>query len=253
MAPLLRQTGIAVPVRIEVEPGISFLLDPEDVIERRILAKGIWRREIWSWVASHLSPGATMVDVGAHIGDISLRAARAVGPTGVVVAIEPHPALAARLRDNVTASGLSNVHVWEVACSDEAGRAYLYAGPSINLGASSLSRQSVLDHEGDGDVRLTVDLMTLDQIVDSSNLSRVNVVKVDAQGAELRLLRGATKTIRRFRPAIVVEAVDSRPRNLGGSVAMLEAHPRQLRYEKSCEGPMDVEWTALGTMSETEN
>src|SRR5262245_8800349 len=56
------------PTRIEVEPGISLLLDPRDLVAIDILRGGAWQPEVWDSVAARLGEGAVLLDVGAHIG-----------------------------------------------------------------------------------------------------------------------------------------------------------------------------------------
>ena len=73
------------------QPGVTMLLDPEDYISRELLRTGTWERPSWDAIHAHLSDGAVFVDVGAHIGYYSLKAARVVGAAGRVIAVEPNP------------------------------------------------------------------------------------------------------------------------------------------------------------------
>ena len=82
--PAMRRYGILRPARIEVEPGVSFLLDPGDLIGVTILRAGEWQREVWDSLAPNLSEGGVFLDVGAHIGYFSMKAAPKVGKTGQV-------------------------------------------------------------------------------------------------------------------------------------------------------------------------
>src|SRR5205085_1290301 len=82
--PALYRVGILAPARVKVQHGISFLLDPRDLVSRTILISGEWQPEVWDSIAPNLSSGAVFLDVGAHIGYFSMLAARQVGQTGKV-------------------------------------------------------------------------------------------------------------------------------------------------------------------------
>src|SRR5947209_15344673 len=116
-----------VPVWVEVEPHLTMLLDPNDMVSREILKTGVWERASWQAIQDRLPGGGTFVDVGAHIGYYSLKAARAVGPAGHVIAVEPNPDTVRKLRENVRASAASVVRIQPVACSDSEGTLELFA------------------------------------------------------------------------------------------------------------------------------
>lgn len=245
--PLLSALNIVRPVMVEVEPGVRLVLNPADVVDMQVLATGYWERQVWDWVAPHLSPGGSFIDVGAHIGTFTIRAAKIVGKTGRVVAIEPNPNTADLLKFNVAASGWDDVvHVQQSACADEPGRLRLFVGSRINTGIASLSRQNVVEHGASGEAYFEVEVLTLDQIVESVGLSRIDVVKIDTEGAETKVLIGARNSIRKFRPPVVLETIDSQLRNMGSSLVELEAVLRDFGYVKKRQGPNDAEWAPAG-------
>ncbi|MDQ6704357.1 MAG: FkbM family methyltransferase, partial [Acidobacteriota bacterium] len=125
--PAMRRFGILEPARIEVEPGVSFFLDPGDLIGVTILRTGEWQREVWDSLAPSLSAGAVFLDVGAHIGYFSMKAAPRVGTTGRVLAFEPNPETLKLLRDNVSANHAANITVEPIACTDREQQLTLYA------------------------------------------------------------------------------------------------------------------------------
>src|SRR5262249_27177399 len=87
--PVLRRWDSFQPVWTQLEPGMNMELDPYDDVSLYILENGQWEPESVQGVTAHLSPGATFIDVGAHIGYYSLEAAPLVGANGHVLAIEP--------------------------------------------------------------------------------------------------------------------------------------------------------------------
>jgi FkbM family methyltransferase len=128
-----------------------------------------------------------VLDVGANVGYFSLLAARHIGPSGVVHAFEPEPVNFRVLRQNVTASGHDNIEIWACALSDRSGTQALYLSRS-NLGRHSFSFSNVPATGAAVDVPTrTLDEFAADLIDDGPPI----LVKIDVEGAEGRVLRGA--------------------------------------------------------------
>lgn len=246
LAGVLNMTGIAPPVQVEVEPGMVMVLDPSDVIDREILATGQWSDNVWDLIEKHLEDGSVLIDVGAHIGSMTLRASNRVGLSGTVVEVEPNPVTAIRLRQNIAASGSGNVRVQQLACGRVRDSLDLCAGPPENSGATSLSRLFAMQHSADGETVYRVEVVPLDEIVESLGLERVDVIKIDTEGAEVEVLRGAQKTLARFRPALVLETVDDHLKTMGDSLEILEDMLAQAGYVQIDGLDRDTEWVWRG-------
>ncbi len=205
-----------VPVWVQVESNLRMLLDPNDFVSRKILETGVWEDRSWWAVAQHLQSGATFADVGAHIGYYSLKAAAVVGPSGHVIAIEPNPETIQRLRDNIRASGASIITVQPVACYDSEATLDLYSAPRSNTGESSISRINA-SQEGPILTSYRVRARSLDTIITEMGVSRVDVIKIDVEGAELMVLKGAMETLAKYRPFLVVELNEWQLRSMGTS------------------------------------
>jgi FkbM family methyltransferase len=128
----------------------------------------------------------TVFDVGANIGQYTLLAARRVGPQGQVHAFEPTPHVIAQLRHNVALNQLGNVRINPVAVSDHSGKATLYYFEGTDAGENT-----IMDAAG-GTACGTVPTVTLDDYVAERGLRRVDVIKMDIEGAELLALQGAS-------------------------------------------------------------
>ncbi|MDQ6698582.1 MAG: FkbM family methyltransferase [Acidobacteriota bacterium] len=211
--PAMRRFGILTPARIEVEPGVSFLLDPGDLIGVTILRAGEWQKEVWDSLLPNLSDGAVFLDVGAHIGYFSMKAAPRVGRTGRVLAFEPNPETLKLLRDNVAANHAANITVEPIACTDREQQLTLYASAGFNTGMSSLSRENADITYKEAPRAYSVRGRPIDDVVQDRKLTRVDAVKIDVEGAEVSVLRGAVETLKRFHPKLVVEIV---PEQLAG-------------------------------------
>ena len=141
-----------------------------------------------------LRPGDTVVEVGANIGAHTVALAQLVGPTGTVHAFEPQRIIFQMLCANVSLNGLTNVHTVQAGLAAAPGNLQVppqdYAGPG-NFGGISLS-------PGQGE---TVALRTLDELA----LPALRLLKIDVEGMESEVLRGAADTIKRLRPFLYVE------------------------------------------------
>ena len=142
-----------------------------------------------------LAPGMTFVDVGAHVGYMTLLGARAVGAQGRVIAVEASPANVALLRANVAANGATNVEVVAAAASDRTGRIELFLSP-WNTGDNRAYPVPEMD-------RVDVPAVRLDDVIPPD--VHVDVVKLDTQGTDHRAIRGMEATLTRCRPVLVVE------------------------------------------------
>ena len=205
------------PIWMEVEPGMKMQLDPYDLVSRTILETGAWEPESAQAVAEHLSPKATFVDVGAHIGYYSLKAATMVGPDGHVISIEPNPQTLPALRSNIEASHARGISVWPVACAESESTLEFYAAPRANTGESSLSKENA-SQQGPTAASFSVRARPLDAILKEAKLDRVDVIKIDVEGAELRVLKGAAQTLADFHPVLIVEMDQSQLKAMGTSV-----------------------------------
>jgi FkbM family methyltransferase len=137
-------------------------------------------------ILPHINEGDTVIDVGAFIGDHTVAYAR---KAAIVLAFEPNPMAFQCLKHNM--SGLDNVTIFETALGNGKTRAPL-SGNNGNYGGAYLG-----DHMKISDV----DVAPLDEY----NFSKVNLIKIDVEGCEIKVLNGAEKTINTHRPKMVIE------------------------------------------------
>jgi FkbM family methyltransferase len=147
------------------------------VIHGRKLAR---RAELQRVVAS-LAPGDTFVDVGANFGLFSMYGAKAVGPTGRVIAIEPNPKLVERLRFNVAANGFSHVSIAPVAVGAEPGAA------TLHIPSTEQDRASLLPVRGQ-DAAQSVAVEPLAAVLAEHAARSIDLLKIDIEGYEDRAL-----------------------------------------------------------------
>jgi FkbM family methyltransferase len=205
------------PEWVEVEPGINMELDPYDLVSRAILQTGEWEPQSVKAMTEHLSTGGTFIDVGAHIGYYSLKAANIVGANGHVVAVEPNPQTLPKLQANIAASSARVVGVWPVACAGSESTLEFYAAPRSNTGESSLSKENA-SQDSPATAKYSVRGRPLDAIVKEAKLDHIDVIKIDVEGAEFEVLKGATQTLADYHPVLIVEIDSSQLKAMGTSV-----------------------------------
>ena len=136
-----------------------------------------------------LKPGWVFIDVGASMGMYTIKAAKQVGKKGFVVAVEPHPESFDFLRFMISLMHLENVKPINIALYEKNTSINLYLGKKPAL-------SSVMDEYDAGLGSVKVRALTLDTLVDILKIDYVDAVKIDVEGAELKVLKGMKKTIK---------------------------------------------------------
>jgi FkbM family methyltransferase len=170
-------------------------LNLHDQIARSVYLYGIYDVAVTEAIRSRLRAGESFVDVGANIGTYSLMASRIVGPGGGVCAFEPCPQNFERLKENISLNGITNIRWSEKAISDDSSGANLYETPNpANSGQPSLKPR-------DGATKVKVLCTTLDKELRDSP---VNLVKMDVEGCEDRVIRGGDRLFSRADAPLVL-------------------------------------------------
>lgn len=169
------------------------ILRSGDGIARHVERGERWEESVLEAWSSAVEPGTLAVDAGAYTG---LYAALASSLRASVLAVEPRPEAVSRMRENL--AGCPGVSIVQCALWHVDGRGPLHQQPvPLTSGASLVLR--------DRGRRVTeVELARLDTLL-SSETQRVSAIKMDIEGAEIRAIQGATTTIFRHRPTILVE------------------------------------------------
>lgn len=160
--------------------------------------QGLHRRDAgFMHSLSLINPGDTVVDVGANVGIWAVLAASRAGADGKVLAFEPMPGTADQLEENVRRNGLENVLVQRTALGSESATVQMF-GDEIGAGRRPLTPgrrnsggASLATAPGHSQASVEVDARTLDEVISALGNPRVSVLKVDVEGAELAVLRGA--------------------------------------------------------------
>jgi len=190
-AQLLRRPA-AGPRVVTLPWGLRMRVDPEEDIGRAIWQLGLYDLTICEALWRLVSPGDTVLDVGANIGCMTGLMALRAGPAGAVRAFEPHPQVYAELAENAArfASGIAPIQVDRLALSDTAGTTTLYSGDHF---AHNHGLASLVAAPGPS---FRVETSTLDEVLGAGTAA---VVKIDVEGNEQQVVNGGLKSLREGR------------------------------------------------------
>lgn len=175
-------------------------------IGQHIKARGAWCENEIDLFQKLLHHGHTVVEVGSNIGAHTLPIARFVGPTGRIHAFEPQRIVFYQLAAMVSLNDLTNVVCYQKGVGEALGTAHV---PPVDYNHPGNFGEVSLREGWSGDVLFTnsepekVDVVT----IDSLNLSACRLIKVDAEGMDMAVLRGSINTIKNLRPIVYVEFV----------------------------------------------
>lgn len=194
----LRSGSLPESVTSRLPGDTEIEVDARDPIGRAIYLYGCYEYEVTQLVRDLLTPQTVFFDVGANIGYYSLLAA---SRAKLVFAFEPMKKIFDRLAKNVKHNGLSNVTMMNAAVSDRDGDDTMFSNPSSeNTGLASLQAS-------EGTLPEQVPAVTLDTVMHDQRLARVDLMKIDIEGAEVRAFAGAKHLLSRpDAPEIIFES-----------------------------------------------
>lgn len=202
-------------VRVDGRYGIK-LVTPSirEPVGFHLFVDGVYESEVLNFVFERLESGSVVVDIGANIGAFTLPVAKEIGAGGSVIAIEASPRIFPYLQRNVTLNGLSNVRLIECAAFNCDRQTVPFYEASIDqFGKGSLGSHFQAD-------RVSVITRTLDNLLTEEQISRVDLIKVDVEGAEAAVFQGAEKLLTGDSPpTIVFEFCDWAERSVTGKRA----------------------------------
>jgi FkbM family methyltransferase len=177
--------------RVSKVMGVGrFYIDSNPALVKRHLAAGIpWEPHVLEQFSRHVVPGSTALDIGAHIGSLTVPLARAVGKQGMVYAFEPQKRIYRELVHNLKLNHIDNVKPLRFAVG--ARNEVIEMNPT-----AVFDGRTKVGKGGD-----RAELRT----VDSFGFCNVSLIKIDVEGFEVEVLKGAERTIRTWHPVLVLE------------------------------------------------
>ena len=193
------------PKSITLPFGARWLLEGSELDHS--LAKGDFESAETCFVERLLRPGMTALDVGAHHGYYTLLASTLVGSQGRVIAFEPSPRERIRLERHVRINKCTNVQIEPLALASEKSRADLYLVEGSEDYCNSLRPPAVRSPTK----TVPVEVTSLQEFLSHQRMGPIDFIKLDVEGAELEVLKGAGEALQNQpRPVLMVEVYESR-------------------------------------------
>lgn len=176
----------------EIENGVKMYLDIANPHTWDLIQGKDPEKKIKEVFLKNINSGDTVIDVGAHIGEFSLIAAKKIGNKGSVIALEPLAENVEWLKNNLLLNNCQNCLVFPVAVGQKSGSMLLY---KKNINATMGLLEPVLNLE-----KLVpsseVKVMTIDEILDINKIEKVNMLKIDVEGYEYEVLLGCKESFK---------------------------------------------------------
>jgi FkbM family methyltransferase len=192
-------------------------VDTRDIsVGKKLIRKGSYEPQWTAWFQRAITPGMRIVDIGANLGYYTVLFGTLTGATGTVVACEPDPDNRELLTRNIDGHGLAgHVRIAGVALADRSGTLPLHRDPR-RAGVHSLSFDNLATQEGASQIEVPV--LTLDELTSRYGFDAVDLMKMDAQGAEALILRGGARTLAGHVGTLVIELWPTGLRHCGTSL-----------------------------------
>lgn len=172
----------------------TFWIDPISNFGAALTQEGDYEPSMRQTVLSLLHPSAIFVDIGANEGYFSVLAAKRVGVSGKVVAVEPQARLQTVIQKNLEFNKIENVTLIDSAISDQGGYAKFYISPDTNTGSSALHQATKYKLP-----TTRVKTITMSDLLDDANIDKVDLLKIDIEGFEYEAVLGAPEVFREQR------------------------------------------------------
>jgi len=148
-----------------------------------------------------IKPGQTVLDVGANMGWYSIHFSKWVGQRGKIFAFEPVPEIYEELESNIKLNCCQNIIIFNCALGNQ-NESVLFNVSDFEGGSGASSENLKFGKE------IKVSKRKLDDLMNDQNLDNIDFLKIDIEGGELNMLKGAEKLIEKYKPKMLLEIVD---------------------------------------------
>ncbi len=172
------------------------------------------------------NPGNVVIDVGTNIGSSLLQFAKKIGSKGRVYGFEPDPFNYKKCLKNVSLNKFQNIEISNIGLGNESGKFSLIVDTESNRGGNRISFDKKTNK-----ATTQIEVRKLDDWVSSKNIERVDLIKIDVEGFELKVLQGGRNLIEQFKPKLFIEIDDNNLRAVGDSAKKLISFLEDLNYK----------------------
>lgn len=190
-----------------VEKNIKMIVDFNDGISGTIFNLGYYHYNLTYFLQNNVKRGWTCIDGGASIGWFSCLLGSLVGNEGKVLSFECNPYILDNIKRNVGLNNLNNVNIFPIALGSEKKQSdfvcYSHSGHGHFLHNDKITHLRPDKNKITNVV--TVDVDTLDNFYHNNFFDRLDLIKLDVEGFEFDVLKGAKKVLKRFHPIVIYE------------------------------------------------
>lgn len=215
-------------IQLDEFKGI-FSVGTETLMIRDILKEGGYETELTELIKERLDPSRDVIDIGANVGFFSVLFSKSIQPDHKVLCVEPSENALKRLYRNLESNGCSNVIVHEGALGSEKTNAVLHVVP----GKEEYSSLQPLEHKHickEDSVEVNVEMIPLDELIEMHGLNP-GFIKMDVEGAEFEVLKGAKELLRKYQPTLLSEMDNALLKRFGTHVSEVVSFLEDLGYE----------------------
>lgn len=207
-------------LRSVTRAGIRYDLDISNIVDWYIYFD--FKERAHSTLLSLIKTTDTVIDIGANIGLVSLKAAK-IATRGKIHGFEPFPATFDRLANHITINNLSNVALYNIGLGNQDGELPFETDFEGNPGMYRIGTTT-------GKASTKVKVRKLDDVAGEQHITRVDLIKIDVEGYEFEVLKGAEKIIRDHKPVLFIEVDDEYLKNQHSSAKELIAWLQEKGY-----------------------
>ncbi|CAN5506995.1 hypothetical protein BH10BAC1_BH10BAC1_07680 [soil metagenome] len=209
-------------IRLVERDGIKYKLDLSDVVDHFIFW-GLAEASRDTLYAT-IQKGMTVLDIGANMGDTALHLSKLVGETGVIIAFEPDEINFKRLTQNLILNKSQNIKLHKIGLGHENTTLKLYR---VNTGNQGMNR--ILNSPSDYPYTEVI-IQKTDDFISQNKIENVDVIKIDVEGFEFNILKGAKRLLEKFHPKLIIELDDNNLKENGSSAKELINFLENLNY-----------------------
>jgi FkbM family methyltransferase len=203
--------------------GALMKVNPSEHIQQQLFWYGYYEKDVILAWESFTQKDFTVLDIGANAGYYSLIASKKVHQ---VYAFEPSPLMRLQLEQNIALNGNQNISVEPYAASDQSGAATLYLSANDNSGMTGM--QPAENFSGTTEL---VKAITIDEWHITKGSPKIHMIKIDVEGAEMKVLEGMKGLLKRDQPGIFIEVVPELLRKYGHTTEGLFKFLGDLGYD----------------------
>jgi FkbM family methyltransferase len=175
------------------------LLNPTEHIQQQLFWYGYYEKELGDLLKKLIKPDQLFIDIGANLGYFSLLVATS-SPSVKVISFEPVDDLFRKINENISVNNVKNIVPIHAAVGEKDEEKELFISAADNSGMSSFQ-----EPENYSGAKEKVKVVTLDDWIKTSRVSKVDIIKLDIEGSELAALNGMKEVLQNFKPLVIVE------------------------------------------------